>query len=96
MQASRAIEHVLDMLDTDDRFMVLQEIRKSHGLNTDVARMYSDKEVAERYGVYVRTARDWIIKKKLKGCQIGSKWYSRADWLDEFDKQQALQTLQTS
>lgn len=84
-QTARVVQLMLDMLDTSDRQLVLQQLNKEHGLRSDVARMYSDKDLADRYGVNVRTARDWIVSGKLRGCQICGRWYSRADWIDEFE-----------
>lgn len=84
-QTARAIQLILDMLESADRQLVLQQLNNEHGLKMDVARMYSDREVAERYGVHVRTVRSWITSGQLKGCQIDRYWYSRADWLNEFE-----------
>lgn len=77
---------MLDMLPAPEQHLVLQQLNKQHGFSIDVARIYSDKDIAERYGVHVRTAREWIISGRLKGCQIDRYWYSRADWLDQFDQ----------
>lgn len=85
-QTTRAVQLLLDMLEATDRQLVMQQLNKEHGFQIDVARMYSDQEVAERYGVHVRTARSWIASGKLLGCQIEKRWYSRADWLDHFDQ----------
>lgn len=87
MQLTRVIQLMMDMLDAAEQLLVLQQLNKDHGLKVDVARLYSDREVAERYSVHVRTARDWIASGRLKGCQISGRWYSRADWLDEFESQ---------
>lgn len=90
-QTARIVNLLMDMLDADDRQLVLQQIGKEQGFKVDIARLYSDRDVAERYGVHVRTAREWISSGKVKGCQIDRKWYSRADWLEEFERKSAEQ-----
>ncbi len=85
-QTARIVQLMLDMLATEQQQLVLQQLNKEHGLRSDVARMYSDREVAERYDIHVRTAREWIASGRLRGCQIDRRWYSRADWLDEFER----------
>lgn len=82
---TRIIQTLLDSLDSADQQLVLKRIIDERGPQNDVARMYSDTEVAERYGVHVRTVRIWMADGYLKGCQIASRWYSRADWLNDFD-----------
>lgn len=79
---------MLDMLDEADRKLALQHLIKDHRLQMDVVRLYSDRDVAERYGVHVRTAREWITSKRIKGFQLDRRWYSRADWLGEFELNQ--------
>lgn len=88
-QTSRVVQLMLDMLEASEQQQVLQQLNREHGQRIDVARMYSDQEVADRYGVHVRTAREWIASGRLKGCKVDRRWYSRADWLDEFEKQNA-------
>jgi excisionase family DNA binding protein len=89
-QTSRVIQMLLDMLQSADRQLVLQQLNKEHGLRVDVARLYSDKEMAERYDVHVRTVRMWIANGRLTGCQIAGRWYSRADWMDEFEQKSTI------
>lgn len=88
--AVNAIRSILSMLPPDDQHEALRQLTREHGMiQTDVPRMYSDQDVAERYGVHVRTARQWIVSGRLRGAQIAGRWYSRADWLNEFEIGQA-------
>lgn len=87
-QAARAAQMVLDMLTPDDQKLVLQQLNKEQGTRMDVSRIYSDKELAERYGVDVRTARKWISEGRISGFQNAGRWYTRADWIEEFENSQ--------
>lgn len=91
INAIHSIRFMLDMLDTKDRLFVLKQLNAETGSESqnEAPRIYSDKQVAERYGVHFRTARKWIATGKLKGYQLNGKWYSRADWLDTFDLEQS-------
>lgn len=86
-QTSRIVQLVLDMLETDEQELVLQKLNNELGIRNDIARIYSDKDLAERYGVDVRTARKWISNGKIKGFQNeNGRWYTRSDWIDEYEK----------
>lgn len=85
-QTARAVQLILDMLDASDQQLVLQQLNKEHALSIDVARVYSDSELADRYGVDVRTARKWIVSGQVRGFKNGTRWYSRADWIDEYER----------
>ncbi len=86
-QTTRIMRTVLDMLDTPDRQLVIHQISKDYGFQEVVPRAYSDKELAERYEVNVRTARKWLIIGKIRGFQNDDgRWYTRADWIDEYER----------
>jgi len=88
-QAINAIRSILQLVPEDRRQETVRQINRELGLQQlDVPRMYRDHEIAERYGVHVRTVRSWITSGRLRGCQIDRKWYSRADWLDEFERKE--------
>lgn len=88
-QAINAIRSILQLVPDDQRQEAVRQISKELGLQQlDVPRMYTDHEVAARYQVHVRTVRNWITSGRLRGCQIDRKWYSRADWLDEFERKE--------
>ncbi|WP_337101996.1 helix-turn-helix domain-containing protein [Paenibacillus sp. YIM B09110] len=89
-QTVRVVQLMLDMLDASEQQLALQ-LNTEHGQRMDVARLYSDKDVAERYGVHVRTARDWISSGRIRGFRMDRRWYSRADWLDEYEGQMAVE-----
>jgi len=91
-QAINAIRSILQLVPDDQRQEAVRQISKELGLQQlDVPRMYTDHEVAARYQVHVRTVRNWITSGRLRGCQIDRKWYSRADWLDEFERKEVTQ-----
>ncbi|MEK4513635.1 helix-turn-helix domain-containing protein [Paenibacillus sp. FSL K6-2524] len=87
-QSTRVLQTVLDMLDTPDRQFVIQQLNKDYGFQDTVPRVYSDKELAERYEVNIRTARKWIVNGKIKGFQNDGRWYTRADWIDDYEREQ--------
>ncbi|MGG1638065.1 helix-turn-helix domain-containing protein [Paenibacillus sp. NRS-1760] len=78
-QMIRVIRLMLDMLDAPDQQFLLQQLNQEHGLQFDVASLYSDRDVAERYDVHVRTAREWITSGRINGFQMDRRWYSRED-----------------
>lgn len=89
-QAINAIRSILQLIPDDQKQEAVRQISKELGLQQlDVPRMYRDHDIAERYGVCVVTVRKWIASGRLRGCQIDRKWYSRADWLDEFERKEA-------
>lgn len=85
-QTTRIMQLMLDMLNASDRELVMQQLNRDYGIQDDVARIYSDKELSERYNVDVRTARKWIVNGKIKGFKNDGRWYTRADWIDEFER----------
>jgi hypothetical protein len=88
-QAINAIRSILHLIPEDQQREAIRQICRELGLQQlDVPRMYTDHEVAARYQVHVRTVRGWITGGRLRGCQIDRKWYSRADWLDEFERKE--------
>ena len=88
-QVIDAMRSILQLVPDDQRQEAVRQISKELGLQQlDVPRMYTDHEVAARYQVHVRTVRNWITSGRLRGCQIDRKWYSRADWLDEFERKE--------
>ena len=46
---------------------------------------YSCEEVANIYGIQVRTVWDWIRKKKLPAVRIGKQYYVSADDLRQLE-----------
>lgn len=89
-QAINAIRSVLLLIPEDQRQDAIRQLSRELGVGQlDVPRMYRDHEIAERYGVHVRTVRSWITSGRLRGCQIDRYWYSRADWLDEFERKES-------
>lgn len=88
-QAINAIRSILLLIPEDQRQDAIRQISREVGaVQLDVPRMYRDHDIAERYGVCVQTVRKWITSGRLRGCQIDRKWYSRADWLDEFERKE--------
>ncbi len=85
-QTTRLMQVILDTLDAYDRQAVIQQVNKEYGIQDNIPRVYSDKELAERYNVNVRTARKWITNGKIKGFQNDGRWYTRADWIDEYER----------
>lgn len=85
-QTARIMQLILDMLDVTDRQLIIQQINKDYGVQDTVPRVFSDKELADRYDVNVRTARKWIVSGKIKGFQNDGRWYTRADWIDEYER----------
>ena len=86
-----AIRNILHLIPEDQRQEAVRQLNREIGLQQlDVPRMYRDHEIAERYGVHVRTVRSWITSGRLRGCQIDRYWYSRADWLDEFERKEVI------
>jgi uncharacterized protein (DUF1697 family) len=88
-QVIDAMRSILQLVPDDQRQEAVRQISKELGLQQlDVPRMYTDHEVAARYQVHVRTVRNWITSGRLRGCRIDRYWYSRADWLDEFERKE--------
>jgi uncharacterized protein (DUF1697 family) len=91
-QVIDAMRSILQLVPDDQRQEAVRQISKELGLQQlDVPRMYTDHEVAARYQVHVRTVRNWITSGRLRGCRIDRYWYSRADWLDEFERKEMTQ-----
>lgn len=49
-------------------------------------RLYTCKEVAERYKVEVTTVQEWIRQKKLSAIRIGNRYRIKESDLLEFEK----------
>ena len=50
-------------------------------------RIFSVKDVAERYGVHFRTVHNWIKSRKLRAFKAGRKYQVTERAIIEFEKQ---------
>lgn len=85
-QTKRIVQLTIDLLNKSDQQLLIQQIIEDYGVQEMVPKVFSDKELAERYDVDVRTARKWIVNGKIKGFKNDGRWYTRADWIDEFER----------
>lgn len=51
-----------------------------------MSKMYTCKEIAERYGVQIITVWDWIRKKKLTALKIGKGYRIREEDIKVFEE----------
>ncbi len=51
-----------------------------------MSKLYTCKEIAERYGVEVITVWDWIRKKKLPALKLGKEYRVRDEDIKAFEE----------
>lgn len=51
-----------------------------------MSKLYTCKEIAERYGVEVITVWDWIRKKKLPALKLGKEYRVRDEDIKVFEE----------
>lgn len=49
-------------------------------------KLYTCKDVAERYGVKITTVWEWIRAGKLAAVRVGKQYRVRAEALEEFER----------
>ncbi|WP_337101999.1 hypothetical protein [Paenibacillus sp. YIM B09110] len=97
--ATTIINHILSLQSAEDQRVILSDLYARFGWpNREEYTILTDRAVAEKFGVYVRTVQDWMLSGQLKGFKEARKWYTRSDWLREFEdaKAAANSTLQRS
>lgn len=55
-----------------------------------MAELYTCVEVAQRYGVEVRTVWDWIRRRKLGAIKLGKEYRISADDLIRFEESRRI------
>lgn len=95
--ATTIINQIITMQSAEDQRVILSDLFSRFGWpDREEYRVLSDQDVAERYGVYIRTVQDWLISGELKGFKEARKWYTRSDWLREFENTKAAQSKSIS
>lgn len=84
--ATAIINQIIGMQSVEDQRQVVLELFQRYALpESETYEIMTDHEVAERYNVHVNTVREWLASEQLKGFKEAKKWYSRTDWLREFE-----------
>lgn len=90
--ATTIINQIISMQTADDQRAILNDLFARFGWpEREEYKVLNAQEVADRYGVYVRTVHDWLISGELQGFRESRKWYTRSDWVREFENKKAKQ-----
>lgn len=88
--ASAIINQIITMQEPDDQRSILSDLFKRYGWpERESYQVLTDIEVAERFGVTIRTVQDWLLFGELQGFKERRKWFTRTDWLREFENSRA-------
>ncbi|WP_438349903.1 helix-turn-helix domain-containing protein [Paenibacillus sp. FA6] len=80
------INQIITMQSADNQRLILSDLFSRFGwLEKEEYQIMTDEEVAKRFGVTVRTVQDWLLSGELNGFKEARKWYSRTDWVREFE-----------
>lgn len=91
--ATAIINQIIGMQSVEDQRVVLSEVFKRYSLPTSERyEILTDQQAAERYGVHIRTLQDWLLSGELKGFKEARKWYTRTDWMREFEDARAAES----
>lgn len=83
---STIINQIITMQPADNQRKILSDLFSRFGWpEKEEYRIMTDQEVADRFNVTVRTAQDWLLSGELRGFKEARKWYSRTDWVREFE-----------
>lgn len=84
------INQIITMQSSDDQRAILHDLFSRFGWpDREEYRIMTDKDVAERYGVMVQTVQYWLLDGELQGFKKAKKWYTRSDWLRDFENRNA-------
>lgn len=88
--ASAIINQIITLQSPEGQRALLRDLFERYGWpEREEYRILSDIDVAERFGVYIRTVQDWLISGQLRGFKEARKWFTRTDWLREFENVRA-------
>lgn len=81
------INQIISMQSVEEQRYVLDDLFERYGLRERInePELLTDHVVAEKYGVHIITVQDWLKSGQLKGFKEARKWYTRTDWLREFE-----------
>lgn len=88
-QATAIINQIIAMQSPDDQRSVLLDLTKRYDLDAHQPTVVTDQEVSKKYGVHVNTVHTWLKNGDLRGFKEARKWYTRTDWLREFEDSKA-------
>ena len=88
--ATTIINQIITMQPANDQRKILSDLFSRFGWpDREEYRILTDQEVADRFSTTVRTVQDWLLSGELKGFKEARKWYSRTDWVREFENAKA-------
>lgn len=84
------INQIIIMQPADDQRKILSDLFSRFGWpDREEYKVLTDQEVADRFKTTARTVQDWLLSGELKGFKEARKWYSRTDWVREFEDAKA-------
>jgi|GEM_PF-2663306 hypothetical protein len=84
------INHIISMQSAEDQRVILSDLFARFGWpDREEYKLLTDHDVAEKFGVNIRTVQDWMLAGELKGFKEARKWYTRTDWVREFENAKA-------
>lgn len=84
--ATAIINQIITMQSADNQRKILSDLFSRFGWpDKEEYKIMTDQEVADRFGVTIRTVQDWLLSGELNGFKEARKWYSRSDWVREFE-----------
>lgn len=84
--ATTIINQIITMQPADNQRKILSDLFSRFGWpDREEYRIMTDQAVADRFDVTVRTVQDWLLSGELRGFKEARKWYSRTDWVREFE-----------
>lgn len=94
--ASAIINQIITMQNPEGQRALLSDLFTRYGWpEREEYKVLTDIAVAERFGVTIRTVQDWLLSGELKGFKEKRKWFTRSDWLREFENAKASQPKTT-
>jgi hypothetical protein len=88
--ATAIINQIITMQAVEDQRAILGDLFARFGWpDRETYSILSDRDVAERFGVNLRTVQEWLVSGQLNGFKEARKWYTRTDWLREFENAKA-------
>lgn len=91
--ATALINQIITMQVAEDQQAILSDLFARFGWpDREEYKLLTDQDVAEMFGVNVRTVQDWMLAGELKGFKEARKWYTRTDWLREFENAKARES----
>lgn len=85
------INQIIAMQSPDDQRAVVADVIARYD-HTPAVELLQDHDVAERYGVHIVRVREWLSRGELKGFKEARRWYTRSDWVKEFEERKAGQS----